>query len=118
MKTIFYSKESQFDLTEEEFISFIKQAEGGKKVWIPRLNAFLSNMFIWAGDKPESKDRRKLHDGGYAENKFGTWYLEGTEIKLDKNYYPELTKDYIKPEFRELADNIDKKLNELNEKPR
>jgi hypothetical protein len=93
MKTIFYNKESQFNLTDEEFDSFIKNP--GKKVFIPRLNVFLSDMFIWAGEKPkEASNSRLLKDGTRAFNKFGVWVLESNhDIKIDINYYPELKEE-------------------------
>jgi hypothetical protein len=90
MKTVFYSSSAQFGLTEEEFKNFIKQASNGKKVWIPRLNVFLSDMFIWAGERP---NERKLHDGTIAEWKNGQWIDKLTGLKLDQHYYTELTKD-------------------------
>lgn len=102
MKTIFYSKESQFNLTDEEFEAFILKANKGEKVWIPRLNVFLSNMFIWAGDKPNNTIR-KLHDGGYAIQKYGSWVLLGNEeIKLDLQFYPYLAKDMDYEEYKQL----------------
>ena len=91
MKTIFYNKEAQFNLTDEEFDLFIKNP--GKKVLIPRLNVFLSDMFIWAGDKPKEIDttKRTLYDGTRVINKFGAWYLENNQdVKVDLNYYSEL----------------------------
>jgi len=100
---VFYSKEAQFELTNEEFKAFINKAKSGEKVWIPRLNVFLSNMFIWAGEKPQQTDRRQLHDGTYAVNKFGTWVDEkDPNVKIDLHYYPELAKD-IKPGIKKLS---------------
>lgn len=94
MKTIFYSKEAQFELNDDEFTAFIGQLKTKKRVWIPRLNAFLSDMFIWAGDKPNDPNRRLLHDGTYVVNKFGTWVDAKDEtIKIDMKFYPELIKN-------------------------
>lgn len=92
MKTIFYSKDCQFDLTDDEFTSFVDSAGKGKKIWVPRLNVFLSDMFIWAGEKPQP-GRRKLHDGGYAVLKNGFWVDEASGAKMDLHYYPYLAKD-------------------------
>lgn len=93
MKTIFYGKNYLFELNDEEFKAFIKALETSKRVWIPRLKVFLSDMFIWAGDKPEylSSDQRTLHDGTRAVLRFGRWVSETDEsIKIDLSYYPEL----------------------------
>jgi len=91
MKNVYYSKDAQFELTDEEFKAFVDQSNTNEHVWIQRLNVFLSGKYIWAGDKPENPDRVKLHDGGYAIRKFGSWYLENDpEIKIDLSYYPEL----------------------------
>jgi hypothetical protein len=98
MMNVFYSKDASFELTDEEFNSFIKNANG-KKVWIPRLNVFLSDMFIWAGKKPEN-DTRKLSDGTQVIRKYGTWVLTGdNSIKIDLQHYPELTKNYDPPQY-------------------
>ncbi len=93
MMTVFYSKEAYFELTDDEFNSFIKNANG-KKVWIPRLNVFLSDMFIWAGKKPEN-DVKKLSDGTQVIRKYGAWVLASdNSIKIDLRHYPELTNNY------------------------
>ena len=93
MKTIFFSGNAQFNLTDEEFNDFIKKANNGEKVWIPRLKVFLSNMFIWAGEKPEDPNVRKLKDGTVATKKGGNWFCNYSGAKLDLKYYPELAKD-------------------------
>ena len=70
-------------------------------------------MFIWAGDKPENKDRKKLHDGGYAIRKFGEWVSEDNQdIKINVSYYPELKDEEVKEPYRFM--NERKKLSELN----
>lgn len=92
MKIVFYSKDAQFELTNEEFRAFTEQLKNNRRVYIERLGVFLTDMFIWAGEKPNN--RIELHDGGYAILKNGQWILENDEsIKLDLQYYPELTKD-------------------------
>lgn len=90
MKKVFYSKDAQFNLTEEEFSSFIKKAKSGEKVLIPRLEVYLSNMFIWAGKEPTNTNERKLKDGMVAYKKFGAWYNKKTDAKIDVSFYPEL----------------------------
>ncbi|MBL7045380.1 MAG: hypothetical protein ISR98_02160 [Parcubacteria group bacterium] len=93
MKTINYGKAS-FTLTEEEFKKFIKATENSKRVYIPRLEVFLSDMFIWAGEKPDDNNRKLLHDGSYAIKRFGEWYSEKMpDAKIQLKYYPELLKD-------------------------
>jgi len=91
MKTIFYSKDYQFDLTDNEFVSVMDKLNHTKKVFIPRLNVFLSDMFIWAGEKPDNKI--KLHDGTYAIWSKGRYVdANNPDITLSLSYYPELTK--------------------------
>jgi len=91
MKTIFYSKDASFNLSDDEFANFIEKSKSGEKVWIPRLQVFLSGMFIWAGEKPDDPNRRKLRDGSYAVKRSGQWVCEhDNSIKLDMSYYPEL----------------------------
>lgn len=89
-KTVFYSKDVQFVLTDQEFEAFIKETEKVERVYIPRLKAFLSGMFIWAGEKPEEIDpnHRKI-DGGrcWATRKFGVWYDDYSGAKLDMKIY-------------------------------
>ena len=95
--------QTQFQLTEDEFKKFTKALENSKMVWIPRLEVFLTDKFIWAGQKPASPDRRLLNDGGYAIRKFGTWYSEkAPDVKLDMKHYPELLKDIDVEEVKQL----------------
>ncbi|MFZ5365410.1 MAG: hypothetical protein ACOZBH_04425 [Patescibacteria group bacterium] len=111
MKIIFYSSNSQFVLLDNEFVSFIKELETKKRVWIPRLKVFLSDMFIWAGDKPPDKTKGYLHDGTYVEKRMGKWIDPlRPEINLDYKYYPELAKDEILTEL-EYFGTISKTLN-------
>jgi len=102
MKTIFYSTQAKFKLTDEEFDGFIKQINQGKKqIWVSRLKVFLSDKFIWAGEEPEDPNRRKLKDGTIVYRKFGTWYCEKSNAKIDTSYYPELNKDIDDPKPQE-----------------
>jgi len=94
MKTIFYSKDAQFELTDEEYQKSLPVWDEGRKCFISRLNVSLSPLYIWAGQKPIDDTKRILHDGTRAINKFGQWYLENNpDIKIDERYYPELLKD-------------------------
>lgn len=97
MKTVFYSSQAQFDLTDDEFQSFIKSLENGKRVWIPRLKVFLSDMFIWAGEKPKGEIiHGRLHDGTKVIKRFGEWKdASNPNVILDQSYYPEIAKDEI-----------------------
>jgi hypothetical protein len=99
MKTVFFSKDAQFELEDEEFSAFIKTLSSSKRVWIPRLKVFLSDMFIWAGDKPDDKSRGRLHDGTIVIKKFGQWVdAKNDKVILDPSYYPEITKDEVMSE--------------------
>lgn len=111
MKTIFYNSATQFNLTDEEFDSFIKNP--GKKVFIPRLNVFLSDMFIWAGEKPEVTNRRQNRDGQWCIDTFNNndWRLENNrDVKIDLTYYPELKNLEPKPEYEKLTSIFGKEL--------
>ena len=91
MKTIFYSKDTQFELTTEEFEQALKMFDLNKRVYITRLGVSLSPLYIWAGDKPENPDRKKNRDGQWCIRKFGQWYLESNQnVRIDLGYYPEL----------------------------
>lgn len=91
MKTIFYSKDAQFELTEEEYQLAIISWDKGKRCFIKRLSVSLSPLYIWAGDKPENPDRKKNRDGQWCIKKFDQWYLENNpDIKVNLRYYPEL----------------------------
>ncbi|HOH62102.1 MAG TPA: hypothetical protein PK698_06500 [Bacilli bacterium] len=96
MKIVFFSKDAQFQLTDEEFVAFMTKVneEPGKKIYIPRLDAYLSDMFIWAGEKPLNPDEMRLHDGTIAVRKFGSWIDRDSSARLDPTYYPEIAKDY------------------------
>ncbi len=94
MRIVFYSTNSQFQLTDEEFDAFIKAVQSNKGVWIPRLEAFLTDKFIWAGKQPADLKRIALHDGGYAIWHNFAWRPEkNLEAKLDLSFYPEVLKD-------------------------
>jgi len=91
MKTIFYSKDTQFELTDEEFEKAIQMFDLNKRVYIKRLNVSLSPLYIWAGQKPDSKDRKQNKDGQWCIRKFGQWYLEkDQDVRVNLAYYPEL----------------------------
>lgn len=91
MKTIFYSKDAQFELLEEEFEKALQMFDLNKRVFISRLGVSLSPLYLWAGDKPENKDRKKTKDGQWCIKKFGQWYLEkDQDVRVNLAYYPEL----------------------------
>ena len=103
----FYSKDVQFVLTDQEFEAFIKETERVERVYIPRLKAFLSGMFIWAGEKPQEVDnnRRQIDGGrGWAVRKFGAWYDEYSGAKLDMSYYGYLNEPVKDEEVLSLED--------------
>lgn len=93
MKTIFYSKDAQFELTDEEYSKALSVWNNGQKAFITRLDVSLSPLYIWAGEKPKEVNNtsRVLKDGTRAFNKFGVWVLENNhDVKIDTTYYPEL----------------------------
>lgn len=109
MKTIFYSKDAQFELTEEEYQLAIISWDKGKRCFIKRLSVSLSPLYIWAGDKPENPDRKKNRDGQWCIRKFGQWYLENDpEVRVNMAYYPELEGGEQKP--KELTSEFAKQL--------
>ena len=95
MKTVFYSASVQFELTDEEFNSFMEATEKASRVYIKRLGAYLSNKFIWAGNKPADPNVRTCRDGSVAIKKFGQWVdAKDNAVIMDLQYYPELLKEY------------------------
>lgn len=50
----------------------------------------------------QNSDNRVLHDGTKAIRKFGTWYLEGTDVKINQHHYPELAKDINVEQVKKL----------------
>jgi len=90
---ISYGQE-EFELTADEFSKFQVALNKAKMVWIPRLEVFLTDKFIWAGKRPPNKNIRVLHDGSKAIKKFGQWFSASQpDVKIDLKYYPELLKD-------------------------
>jgi hypothetical protein len=89
MKTIFYSKNTQFELTESEYKQSMIVWNKNLKAYIPRLKVSLSPLYIWAGDKPIDTNRKQNHDRQWCLRKFGQWYLENNpDVRVDVNYYP------------------------------
>lgn len=109
MKTIFYSKDTQFELTDEEFSKALQMFDLNKRVFITRLNVSLSPLYIWAGESPENKDRQKNRDGQWCIRKFGQWYLENNQdMRVNLSYYPELEGGELKQ--KELPSKFAKQL--------
>ena len=94
-------------ITEEEFKNFSKVKEKGL-VFIPSIGGlinFSSIETVISEDKISlcNKNEVQLHDGGIAIRKSGTWYLKGHEdIKLNLHHYPELAKDELPKQLKEL----------------
>lgn len=93
-------------ITEEEFES-LREIKSGL-VFIPSLDELLNVSLIERVMNEESYKQSSnngiLHDGTLVIKKFGEWVsLKNPDIKLDKNYYPEIVKDevetYLPPEF-------------------
>lgn len=95
--TVYYDKESQFDLTEEEFIKALPAFESGKNVWIERLKVHLTPFYKWAGEKPKAAiTQGRLHDGTRVIKRFGEWKdVANPDINLDPSFYPEIARDEI-----------------------
>lgn len=90
MKTIFYSKDAQFELEDDEYNKALVAWDNGKRCFISRLNVSLSPLYIWAGEKPNDNERT-LNDGRKIFKKFNQWYLvNNPDVMIDTNYYPEL----------------------------
>jgi len=100
---VYYSADSQFNLTDEEFKKALPAFNSGKNVWVERLGVHLSPFYKWAGKKPEDNNRRVLSDGSVAINKFGTWVDEKDEnVKYNLMHYPELAKDLNNDDIKQL----------------
>lgn len=96
MKTIYYSKEHQFELSDEEFQHFIKEIQTKKAVYIERIGTFITGSFIWAGNKPKDLTTGRLHDGVRVKKVYGQWVDFFNEtVRIDPAYYPEIIKDEI-----------------------
>ena len=110
MKNIFYSKDAQFELTDNEYEQSLIAWNKNLKAYIPRLSVSLSPLYIWAGEKPEDNNRKQNRDGQWCIQKFGQWYLESdNSIKVDVRYYPELLEQ---SEKKELPSSFAKKLSD------
>ncbi len=89
LKTIFYSKDAQFELTGEEFEKALSVWNKGQHCFIQRLGVSLSHLYIWAGQKPAT--RKQNRDKQWCIKKYDNWVLErDNNIKVDLSYYPEL----------------------------
>lgn len=110
-KQIFYSKDATFTLTDTEFKDFIEKCAKNPrgKVWIERLGVFLSDMFIWAGEKPVVSDPNiiPIGHGDFAVKKFGDWYSQYSGAKLDMKIYGYLNEQ--KKDDVELLESENKK---------
>lgn len=54
-----------------------------------------------------SSDTKKLHDGTVAIKKFGIWYNQLSDAKIDLNYYPELKYKDIVDKDKEMLETSD-----------
>src|SRR5574343_223248 len=107
---IYYDKDNQFTLTDEEFNNDLTSFNQGKSVYVKRLDVSLSPFYKWAGNPPTKQDEGYLHDGTKVVKKFGIWVdASNPDCKLDYNYYPELSKDEVlseNPKEVKLIENI------------
>ena len=95
-KIIFYAREAQFEVTENEFKQALIAFDGGHKFYIPRLDVSLSPNYLWAGEKPLNRNQGYLHDGIPVVKKFGRWEIvDQPDIVIDPVFYPEVAKDEV-----------------------
>lgn len=89
MKTVFYSRDASFNLTDEEYSKALPVWDKGQKCFITRLNVSLSPLYIWAGEKPVVSDPNiiPIGHGDFAVKKFGDWYSQYSGAKLDMKIY-------------------------------
>ena len=98
MKTIYYNSNNQFKLTDEEFQKVMEQFNNGKRtVYVKRLETFLTNKFIWAGNEPEDPNIGYARENGEKFiKKYGEWKLaRDPTLKVDTNYYRSVAKDNL-----------------------
>lgn len=96
---IYYSKDIQFELTEEEFKKALIAFDAGKNVWVERLQVHLSPFYKWAGKKPKDQTTGRLHDGSRVKKVNGQWVdFYDANIHIDPAYYPEISKDEVMSE--------------------
>lgn len=121
MKTVFYSKDIQFELTEEEYNKALLVWNNGQKAFISRLGVSLSPLYIWAGNKPVSEyQSRKLNsDKQWCVDRFGNndWRLENDQdVKVNLHYYPELRNSYGEEKKEYLGEGDSKFAKQLSGK--
>lgn len=97
-KIIFYSREAQFEVTDNELKQALNAFNAGHRFYIPRLDVSLSPNYLWAGEQPPNRSEGFLHDGTAVVKKFGRWEIIGQpDIVIDPEYYPEVAKDEVSP---------------------
>ena len=95
MKIIYYSKDAQFQLINDEYEKALTAWNNGQKAFITRLNVSLSPLYIWAGEKTTARAQNR--DNQWCVDRYNNndWRLEKDEsVKVDLSYYPELRKHY------------------------
>lgn len=94
------------DITDSEF----KQLAGKSGlVYFSSLDAIvnLNSVSVVASGGMVAKNRIKLHDGGYAIKKHGSWVSEeNPSVKLDMNYYAYLAKDMDYDDYQKRKEEI------------
>ena len=96
MPTIFYSKDAQFEVSQDELKIALTEWNQGHSVYINRLNVSLSPHYLWADDPPPNKNLGRLHDSTLVEKQFGRWVdMRNPEVRLDPHYYPEIANDTV-----------------------
>lgn len=121
MKTIFYSKDVQFELSDEEYNKALLVWNSGQKAFISRLGVSLSSFYIWAGNKPVDSfpNRKQNRDGYWCVDRFNNndWRLEDNQdVKVSLSYYPELRNSYGEEKKEYLGEGNSKFAKQLSDK--
>ena len=92
---IYYDKENQFELTDEEFKKALPAFDSGKNVWIERLQVHLTPYYKWAGRKPLNPNvGYAREDGRKMIKRFGEWRCaDDPDLKINTEYYKSVAKD-------------------------
>ena len=105
---MYYNKDIQFELTEEELARAFLEWDKGKRVFIRRLKVSLSPNYLWAGDKPDDPNiGYTKEDNRKVIKQFGTWvFPDDTKLKPNLDYYKSLAKDnpYTESEYQKIKE--------------
>jgi len=84
-----YCDERKNEINSEHFINYYESR--GWMIGKNKMKNWQAAVRTWENNNKDNKNRIKLHDGGYAINRFGSWVLEGNpDIIINTKNYPEL----------------------------